>query len=389
MQYKSPVKILKTFLHNSEDLLNLDLGILKRRLLAEFELSGTPTLVTDEGEFSKNDILEIFENFKSTDEFQFHLKIAGYPAFLDFLEYNNPEEVISFETDYFKDEKFLHFISPYLANSIGNFFAGCLHNPQLMIKNIRQKNYPILPEHETYLLQPVYYAIDEIVSEIEEIQKSFPSKARLNEARKYFRHELIRAFLYLPQNYFAVAVNMYAKCGLNFVIDFFEKNEKNITYNDAIRFVYDQISKLPVQPDVKSRMDAISELMNVYHSPEKERSGNTSGSGRMILFIIFAVIAVFRVALSDSSKSRRNNNFDDLIHNQEFWKMQEAIRQKSDSITTIVIPDVEVKPVKSDSARRQRLLKTLDSIKQTHKITDTKQSNTLDTLIKRLSNTAH
>jgi hypothetical protein len=356
MQYQSPIKVLSSFLNEGEDFSKTDLNILKRRILAEFELSGNSTISTGEGEFSKNDILAIFEKQKTSDDFQYHLMIAGMPDILEFLEYNYVETIIKFDSPLFSDNKFLNFISPYLANSLGNFFAACILNPEFNVKNALQQSYPILPEHETYLLEPVYSAVDEIITAIEEIKPTLPSKENIPQAVSYFGHARIRVFNLLPQKYFTTAIDLYGSCGIDFIVEYLEKSGSRVVYNDDIKFIFRQMQKLQISGNVKSKIAAIEEFMSGYQS-KAETSSSSSGAGRFVFFIIFVVITVLRLALSDSHSSRYNN-YQDYSNNQDLQEILKNSKFLTDSVYKL--QKEGIKSMHLDSNLR-KILKTIDT----------------------------
>jgi len=76
-----------------------------------------------------------------------------------------------------------------------------------------------------------------------------------------------------------------------------------------------------------------------------------------VFFIIFVVITVIRLAVSDSHSSR-NNNFRDFSNNPDFRELLEKSRVRSDSVYHI--PKVDIKPMKMDS-NFQKIMKMIDT----------------------------
>jgi len=376
MQYQSPIKVLSSFLNEGENFSKTDLNMLKRRILAEFELSGKSTISTAEGEFSKNDILAIFDKQKTGDDFQYHIMIAEMPDVLEFLEYNYSETIIKFDAPAFNDSNFLNFVSPYLANSLGNYFAACILNPEYNPKNVLLQSYPILPEHEPYLLEPVYSAVDEIITAIEEIKPTLPSRENIPLAASYFGHARIRVFNLLPRKYFTTAIDLFGSCGIEFIIDYLEKSGKKITYSDDIKFIFRQVQKLQISGNVKNKIAAIDEFMSGYQSKTEDNSG---GVGKFVFFIIFVVITVIRLALSDSHSSR-NNNFRDFSNDPDLRKILENSKILADSVYHI--QKVEIKPKGIDSNLKKLLINADSVVKYNRRrILDTSKTKDNDELL--------
>ncbi|MEZ4776680.1 MAG: hypothetical protein R3D00_26125 [Bacteroidia bacterium] len=118
MQYINPLSILN--LEPAALSNGLDQTMLKRekkRLLAEFELHNTPTIVLRGKEISKSDVLRVFDMLSTDTERSHHLRIFQNPKLLTFLEEASLEYfysgdivlLASFPSD------FLAFIAPYFA----------------------------------------------------------------------------------------------------------------------------------------------------------------------------------------------------------------------------------------------------------------------------------
>lgn len=61
MQYLSPKTLFSIFNADSEAFTSLDFNQIKKRALAEFELSGKLTIKVNSKELSKNDILQLID----------------------------------------------------------------------------------------------------------------------------------------------------------------------------------------------------------------------------------------------------------------------------------------------------------------------------------------
>ena len=115
MQYYSPFHLIPTDLIQGNLLDKKALKKAKKRLLAEFELLGTTTILLKEREVDKNTVLKIFEQLESDRQAKYHLRLYQEPDLLDFLENGNIKvfqdvdrlEILFLEHDFFK------FIEPY------------------------------------------------------------------------------------------------------------------------------------------------------------------------------------------------------------------------------------------------------------------------------------
>jgi len=95
MHYLSPAVFLgKTFQ------LPFDVRILQRerkKLLAELELGGDDALKLNGRSFTKNELIDYFEELQREDIAAYHLAISKDPALLDFLQYAGIDEGARFK----------------------------------------------------------------------------------------------------------------------------------------------------------------------------------------------------------------------------------------------------------------------------------------------------
>lgn len=113
MKYLNPLSFLTKMNGGPVDLRdNAALSLLRKKMLAEVELSDDKLLKADGQLFSKNDLLQFFDRLQSTQEGIYHQQIAADPVLLHFLETGEMKGRIADHALY-KDAAFLFFIAPY------------------------------------------------------------------------------------------------------------------------------------------------------------------------------------------------------------------------------------------------------------------------------------
>ena len=282
MQYKSPVKIISSFLHENEDLRNISPGTIKKRILAEFELSDAITLNTPVGNFSKSDLLSYLDNFKTDENLEFHFTIASNPLLLDFLETNSPSGNLIFEDPAFKNQDFAKFLSPYLAHSLGYFFAACISDTNLPILRVNKAPVFILAEDEPVMIQMVHNAVDGILADLESVENELPSTHRLQQASKYFSSRLIRILNLLPRYYFSGLNDMYAKYGYKYIVAILKSKPKQVNYVGYCHKILERLLVLNVSSEIKS------ELVKLNFAFNRAKSGRRTK--RTILIVLALVV---------------------------------------------------------------------------------------------------
>ncbi|HEY9261602.1 hypothetical protein [Chitinophaga sp.] len=113
MKYLNPLAFLTKMNGGPVDLRdNAALSLLRKKMLAEVELSDDKLLQFDEQLFSKNDLLQFFDRLPSSSELFYHEQITADPVLLHFLETGEMQRQLADQAIY-KDSDFLLFIAPY------------------------------------------------------------------------------------------------------------------------------------------------------------------------------------------------------------------------------------------------------------------------------------
>ena len=112
MQYVSPLSFLPTDGAYGPK----ELTLAKRKLMAEFELTGSTTIPIGGKELSRNDVIKLFDQLQNSGDIEFHVLVASDPVLLQFLEKQeiNPGSVITITDEQFTPE-FITWISPYFS----------------------------------------------------------------------------------------------------------------------------------------------------------------------------------------------------------------------------------------------------------------------------------
>ncbi len=125
--YTSPLGFLKSFGLEYE---TSNLNLLKKKLLAELDLSGKSTITIKNKEYTKHDIVNIADNLKDVKDLNFHQAILEDPFLLDFLELT----ILKYDGKIIKktlyeEGQFIDWVSPYFLTAYTHFAH------QIMAKN--------------------------------------------------------------------------------------------------------------------------------------------------------------------------------------------------------------------------------------------------------------
>lgn len=111
MQYLNPFSLFDL---DPSTVLQEDIKMLKKQILAEFELQDTSEITIKGQTFDKNTLINLIDKLKDTDTFYFHEKVFTSPGLLAFLEQGDISKVDNENLiALFKDKRIVHQLSHY------------------------------------------------------------------------------------------------------------------------------------------------------------------------------------------------------------------------------------------------------------------------------------
>lgn len=297
MQYISPIALLKEVSPGEVD--NKNLTIAKKKLLAELDLSGGASIIINNRELFKNDIINFFDSLQQHENINYHIIVANDAVLLRFLEHNVIENGNRFtNTELYRNEQFINWVSGYYCTSFCIVAANCLTyiyddewlalmaNPLLMNATDLEEAWG---EVET-----------EVRQSLERLREFFNSKSV--EGKKGI--DLLVGFRYismlqrLPAQRFTILRDEYAYMVMQCSIEIFNKVNKDegliIVENGLILAASENIRR------------QIGEKMSEMQSINSRRKKRSSWSGRGLGILIFIIIRIIWYSASSSGNSDYN-----------------------------------------------------------------------------------
>lgn len=153
--YHSPFHLIDPDVFAGGDdalLLKRRLGLEKRKLLAEFELAGTPTIVVQGRELQRQDLTELFDELQNEALLALHLRIWQHKAFLEFLETGHPgtEGEWLYPSGAESEANLHRFVSPLYAEALNRYLQRCIQgqdDPRSLLYELRADDW-LLPLHQ-------------------------------------------------------------------------------------------------------------------------------------------------------------------------------------------------------------------------------------------------
>jgi hypothetical protein len=314
MQYLSPSTFSGETLSAPLDKKAIQLG--RKKLFAELELSGESAIELHGKPFTKNDIIKYFDDLLKEDALAYHSAVGDDQVLLGFLEHARMGRKEMFQNNpLYKDEQFIHWISPYFCNSFIAFMDGCflepdedgltslLNNRLLMTPGDLEKSWEAVSRiimNDISTLQS-YHAQDK--------KKKAPGDVPISLVSSLMEFGYIRMIQLLPQNRFASIRDKYAHCMLNACIDVFNSHVNN---RSNARTWLENAELLAVSQEVKKQIKKKLEEMEAAGIPEgtggnSSSNSSESSSAAVFKFILFALIIIIKLATCNSGSGSSYN----------------------------------------------------------------------------------
>jgi hypothetical protein len=210
MQYINPFSILEIPINDGE----FDSRILKRtkkRLLTEFELQGTTTIILNGHEMDKNAILKVFQQLEHSNLSTYHLMIAKQPLLNNFLE--KGDLLLFQEKDWYlstfnnKGVGYVSFLQPYFSEQFNRHFSKSLgKNNSSNFQLLCQASHFLLDEYKGGCFKNTYRTLMEVVNKLEYlVQKGYLIEKNI---RPFIMDSFIKKMNLLPDYFIDIRVRI-------------------------------------------------------------------------------------------------------------------------------------------------------------------------------------
>lgn len=312
--YLSPFYILPAEIIGDGAIDKTSLRRAKKRLMAEFELAGTPTIDINGQTFDKTAIFRFFEDIDQKEGLDFHAYIFKNKALLAFLEegkldFFNTEKV----DDIWNDPDFVRFIAPHFSEQFNTVLVKALKDRR-NINLERLCKYPFLLdlEDEGACYQKSYRYLKRQVHDLEEIVRRCKSTYVEEREIKPFLHLLFIRKLNLLPDYFGGIRRDIALQIEDLAINLHNGRRRTTLAVLALERGMD----LEIPSDTKSRLNHVYQQLKDHKGPdplgEQEGEGFSVWSTLFVIvkLIIFVMLIGRACGSSSPSSSYELRNFD-------------------------------------------------------------------------------
>lgn len=289
MAYSSPLHLLESLDLNPEELSAEGITRVRKKLLADFNLSGQVTLKIKDKEYSKDEILKTIDKLKEVDNLSFHLEIFNNKKILNWIEKPN-------SNDFFKYD-FIGFLrgketEPFFGDTVGDSLY------EFVFQNVKKRKFKhtgdILPILNSLTFSDKNKYLEKLHAELEYIIEEFKLRLDISNVpndKKEYRFitepEWTDFLNNLPEG-FEELRNEYCTAAINYT---------SVIYKHFNEFAYN-INIMLLQTECDSNLE---EIINKNHRVF-EQNGNYSsvsssegGTWQYVKVFIWVIIILARV----------------------------------------------------------------------------------------------
>ncbi|WP_041347304.1 hypothetical protein [Niastella koreensis] len=229
MQYLSPSSLSGEPIVTTLDKKAIQLE--RKKLFAELELSGETTIEMNGRSFTKNDIIQYYEDLLKEDGLKYHATVADDPVLLVFLETAHIGRKESFlKNPMYTDAQFINWVSPYFCHAFITFMNACFLDPDEDGLVALLRNKLLMTQADTEKgWQAVMKIVMGSISTLEEYYKS-TGEVKLAKAKDLMEFRYIRLVQLLPNDRFGPVKDKYAFSILQACVFTFNRNRQTGNY---------------------------------------------------------------------------------------------------------------------------------------------------------------
>lgn len=299
MQYKSPLSFLDIDLSNgSVDFSTINFNLLKKKYMAEFELTNSVTIATPMGEMSKNDVINFFDTIQSNKHLNFHVELLKHKTLLIFLQTNELKAFVKHEP-IFDDPEFKTFLTPYIQHSYNALVCNLINTRSST--NAYYRDIPKLADvgANSDFYKPIKVCLRHkilcIQSWTESLEKSKNSVSPA-DLSQIFDYHMVRVLNDLDQSAFEPEIYSFMRASNLLLEAYINPRTQRFDNETTVKSILGKISQIKNRPpEVNQRLGEYIDYFNQREkTSERGSGGNVFSAIKVILLIGFIVSFIAR-----------------------------------------------------------------------------------------------
>ncbi|HVU57430.1 MAG TPA: hypothetical protein VHD83_20345 [Puia sp.] len=282
--------------------------------MAELELGGGDTLILHGRSFTKNELIDYFEDLQREDIAAYHLVISEDPVLLGFLQYAWIDAGARFRhAGIYHDPNFIRWVSPYFRTAFTQLAKVCLRQTDATgMRTILDNKLIMTADDMEWSWLFIERVLEKNIALFDRYrgrgQRTSPAMMPIARISDFIGHAYIEVIRQLPDSRFARIKDSYAFNMQHPAIAVFNRDLRNRSL--SMIWIEDALN-LAVSEGMKKRIQAkLNELNGLLKKQEKKRTR------RIVFIIIIGVCFVFGLLDNFDDSSSPNSTRDSLVYPQ-------------------------------------------------------------------------
>jgi hypothetical protein len=298
MQYLSPVTLIGPSFQPPFDAKMIQRE--RKKLLVDLELNGGEILEVNGRRFTKNEIIDYFEELQREDIAAYHQAISEDPVLLKFLQAGSAaegsapsidEDATFKDTPLYDDPGFIGWVSPYFHSAFTKFAAHCFNSPNAVAMWTLLRNKLLMtPDEKERSWQFIAGILEKNIALFDHYrnrgQKRSPKPMPITRVAPFLAYNYTQVIKQLPDSRFARLKDNYAHNMQHPAIAVFNREPRNRSL--AVTWVENALDLSQSPPVIERIQEKLDELRKLQRRRRRRR----------ILRIIYIIIASLGMLMS-------------------------------------------------------------------------------------------
>jgi len=279
----------------------------RKKLLAELELTGGDTVELNGRKFTKNELIDYFEELQQENIAAWHLAIAEDPVLLRFLQDAAINAGGLFrEAGIYDEPDFITWISPYFRAAFTSMVTTCFeHTDAVSMRSILDNRLLLTVDDKEQSWLFIGGILEKNIALFDHYkgrgQKTSPAMMSITQISAFVGHGYIEVIKQLPDSQFARLKDSYAFSMQHPAIAVFNRDHRNRSI--SVIWVEEALS-LAVSANTKGAIKAkLDELNGLLKKGRKRRKR------RLLLVVIYGTMVIMGMITSFFENSNSNPSF--------------------------------------------------------------------------------
>ena len=297
MHYLSPATFLGTNFQPPFDARVLQRE--RKRLLAELELTGGDALELNNRSFTKNDLINYFDQLQHDNIAAWHFEVAQDPVLLRFLQEAAIDEGAHFrDASIYRDADFTGWISPYFRSTFTDVVTTCFEHTDATSMRAMLDNQLLLTfedQEQSWLF--IAGILEKNIALLDHYrgrgQKTSPAMMPITRISAYIGHGYLEVIRQLPDSRFARHKDSYAFNMQHPAIAVFNRDVRNRSL--AVIWLEEALT-LAVSANIKAQIKA---KLNEFNQLMRKRKSRRNWR---VVWIIAAILGAINSLFDNSNR---------------------------------------------------------------------------------------